>query len=354
MKNFLTILFSAYCVCVWSQVSAPKYSNEFLSLGIGGRSISMSESVVSSTNGAYSGILNPAALVSQELNQEVALMHAEYFAGIAQYDYVGYSTKIDSSRVLGFSLVRFGVDDIPDTRYLFDANGAINYDNITFFSASDYAFFLSYAQKSKIEGLSYGGNLKVIYRQVGEFATAWGVGFDAGVRFKRKWNYGILLRDVTSTYTNWFVNNQLLEETFLLTGNEIPENSVEVTLPRLIAGVSRDIVIKNKFGMLGELGFDCTFDGRRNTLLRTDFASIDPHIGLEFDYNKIVYLRFGFGDIQQIEDFDESLSWTVQPNFGVGVKIKRFRLDYALTDIGNQSDALFSNIFSVSLNFNEI
>jgi hypothetical protein len=37
----------------------------------------------------------------------------------------------------------------------------------------------------------------------------------------------------------------------------------------------------------------------------------------------------------------------VQPNIGLGLKIKSVSLDYALTDIGDNSVALYSNIFSL-------
>ena len=38
---------------------------------------------------------------------------------------------------------------------------------------------------------------------------------------------------------------------------------------------------------------------------------------------------------------------TIQPNIGLGLKIKSVSLDYALTDIGDNSVALYSNIFSL-------
>jgi hypothetical protein len=41
----------------------------------------------------------------------------------------------------------------------------------------------------------------------------------------------------------------------------------------------------------------------------------------------------------------------VQPNIGVGVTYKIFTLDYALTDIGDRSTALYSNIFSLKIDF---
>ena len=42
-----------------------------------------------------------------------------------------------------------------------------------------------------------------------------------------------------------------------------------------------------------------------------------------------------------------------QPNIGVGVKIKALTIDYALTDIGDQSVALYSNVFSLKLDINK-
>ena len=43
---------------------APKYSNEFLSIGVGARSLALSGAVVAGNNGVYSGYWNPAAMVS--------------------------------------------------------------------------------------------------------------------------------------------------------------------------------------------------------------------------------------------------------------------------------------------------
>ena len=76
-------------------------------------------------------------------------MHAELFAGISKFDYATLATKIDSARTLGFSIVRFGTDDIPNTLDLIDASGVIDYSKIKSFSIADYAFLFSYAKISK-------------------------------------------------------------------------------------------------------------------------------------------------------------------------------------------------------------
>jgi len=116
-------------------------------------------------------------------------------------------------------------------------------------------------------------------------------------------------------------------------------------------GVSRYYTYK-KFGLLAAFDSDMTFDGQRNVIIKSNAISIDPHLGLEFDYQKIVFVRFGVGQFQETKDFDRSKSWTFQPNFGLGVKLNNVYIDYALADIGNQSESLYSHIFSVKASFN--
>jgi hypothetical protein len=344
-------------ICAWSVKAqrTPKYSNEFLNIGVGARALGMSNTQVSNVNDVTSGYWNPAGLLDIKAPYEFALMHAEYFAGIAKYDYAGFATTIDSTSSLGVSIIRFAIDDIPDTRFLYDANGAINYDNIRFFSAADYAFLLSYARKVDfLDGLKLGANFKVIHRIAGDFANAWGFGLDVGARLDiRKWQLGLMVRDVTGTFNAWTHNTELVSDVYTQTGNVIPENSVEVTLPKAILGVSRYFIIKQKFGILGAVDFTTSFDGKRNVLIKSDFASVDPSVGLEIDYLKIVFVRFGAGNVQEVKNFDETTYMTFQPNFGLGVKIKMVTIDYALTDIGDQSESLYSHVFSLKAALNK-
>ena len=339
---------------LYSQTSR-KYSNEFLAIGVGARALGMSGSYVTTVNDVTSGYWNPAGLTQIKKDFQVGLMHAEYFAGIAKYDYGSFAANIDSASAFGFSIVRFGVDDIPNTTQLIDSDGNIDYDRISSFSAADYAFLFSYARKSKIKGLRYGANVKIIYRKVGEFAKAWGFGLDAGVQYDYKsWKFGLMARDVTSTFNAWSFS--LTEETidvFNKTNNEIPNNSTEVTLPKAIIGIGRTIKISNKFDLLGELDFDLSTDGKRNVLITGDPVSIDPHVGFEIGYGKMIFLRLGVGNIQKVTDILENDKISYQPNFGIGIQFRGIALDYALSDIGDQSVALYSNIFSLRFDINK-
>ena len=295
---------------------APKYSNEFLTLGVGARGLAMSNTQTAIVDDVTSGYWNPGGLASLSSDYQISLMHSEYFAGLAQYDYGAFAMKIDTNSVLGFSIIRFGVDNIPNTTELIDNQGNIDYNRISTFSAADYGFLISYAKKSKIKGLKYGANVKIIYRQIGSFAHAWGFGIDLGAQYQyKKWDFGLTAKDVTSTFNAWSYSlNEKTKETFLATGNELPSNSFENTLPRLILGAGRNLKISNSFSLLTALDFDLTFDKKRNVLIRSDFVNVDPHLGLEVAYKNIVFLRGGLGNIQDEKGWDGSVTKTIQPN----------------------------------------
>lgn len=331
-----------------------KYSNEFLSIGVGARAMALAKANVATVNDVTSGYWNPAGLNGLKKEYAIGLMHAEYFAGIAKYDYASFATKIDEQSSFGFSYIRFGVDDIPNTIDLVDQNGNVNYDNITSFAAVDNAFIFSYARDVAVEGLTIGANAKVIYRKVGSFANAWGFGLDAGAQYEYKnWNFGATIRDVTSTFNAWSYSlGQRTLEVFAQTNNEIPENGLELTLPRVILGAGRLFEIK-KFGIQPEVNFDITTDGQRNTLIQGDPFSIDPYMGVEFSWNEMVYLRSGLGNFQKIKaEVGTHKETTFEPNIGIGICFKGVTVDYALTDIGDNSVALYSNVFSLKIDFN--
>ena len=102
-----------------------KYSNEFLSIGVGARGMAMSGAQVASVDDVTAGYWNPAGLAQVKYNFQGSFMHAEYFAGIAKYDYAAVGRAIDDYSSAAFSVIRFGVDDIPNTTELIDAGGNI-------------------------------------------------------------------------------------------------------------------------------------------------------------------------------------------------------------------------------------
>lgn len=335
---------------------APKYSNEFLSIGIGGDALGLGNAVVAQTGSVNSGYWNPAGLTQVNKWLEVGAMHSEYFAGIAKYDYLGLSHTIDKKSTVGFSAIRFAVDDIPNTTQLIDQQGNVDYSKITTFTAADYAYLFSYARKLKVKGLSVGGNFKIIHRKVGDFAKSWGFGLDAGVQYYVKnFKFGVMARDVTTTFNAWVFNiDSQMQEVFVKTGNAIPVNGLEVTLPKFIlASYGKFNLGKNGVYVASEINLDITSDGRRNTLIKSGVFSIDPHMGLEFGFKNYFAIRTGISNIQYVKNFDDSQKLNVQPSIGVGLNIKNFHLDYAFTDIGDASVALYSHVISLRIKLNK-
>ncbi|MFB6257887.1 MAG: PorV/PorQ family protein [Flavobacteriales bacterium] len=337
----------------YGQATTPKYSNDFLAIGVGARSLAMSNSNLVSTNDVTSTYWNPVGLLDVESDLQLGAMHAEYFAGIAKYDFGGVAKPLGDSSALGVSLIRFGVDDIPNTINLVGPNGNIDYDRISSFSAVDYAALISYSKKMPVKGLELGGTAKIIHRKVGDMAKAWGFGLDAGMRYhKEKWHFAALARDVTTTFNAWSFNlTERTKEVFKTTGNEIPQQSLELTMPRIHLGVSRDIRISEKFELLTELDVDVTTDGKRNVLLVGDPFSAAPHFGFELGYDSFIFLRGGIGGFQRVKGADDTRETLFKPTLGVGLDIKdRLIIDYALTDVGDQTVAPYSNIFSLKYN----
>ena len=173
-----------------------------------------------------------------------------------------------------------------------------------------------------VKGLSLGGNAKIIYRQIGDMAKAWGFGLDVGAQYKRgNWQFGATGRDITSTFNSWsFDLTERTIEVFESTGNEIPQNGLEITLPKLSLGAARSFNIKDRVGILVELNADITTDGKRNVLVSGDPFSVDPNLGIEIDYMGIFFIRGGFGNVPRIKaEIGNYNEYTFQPNIGIGV-----------------------------------
>jgi hypothetical protein len=362
-KNlFLIASFTLGFFVLNAQVTAPKYVNEFLQIGVGARSFGMSGAQIASVSDVTAGYWNPAGLLQLTDRWEFATMHNEYFAGIAKYDFISAGKKVDDKTAVAGTIVRFGVDDIPNTLDLYDPNGNVDYSRITTFNAADYAFIFSIARdgfttKSNfVNQLKFGGNVKLIYRNIGSFANAFGIGFDLGAQMKKEhWSAGLVIRDATSTFNAWMFNlNQSAITVFQNTGNALPENGLEIALPRFIAGGAyhgkwNKKIKGEELSYLIESNVQLTTDGQRNTLVSMKGLNLDPNVGFELGYANTLFLRGGIGNIQRSVDFDNTQYMSFQPNIGVGIRLRKWFLDYALSDVGNQSDVPYSNVFSLKI-----
>ena len=335
-----------------------KYSNEFLNIGAGARGLAMGGAVISNQNDVYAPMWNPAGLTEVERDWQGAAMHAEYFESIAKYDYISFAKALDSkSGVLGISIVRLGIDNILNTTQMIDSEGNIDYDKITKFSTSDYAGIISYGfNPGGSQKLSVGVNAKVVYRNIGKFANGFGFGFDLGAIYKADsgYQFGAMLRDATTTVNFWTINQKELSA--VVNGEEFnpaPKDKMEITMPKLNTGVSKNFELNRDIDLLPEVGVNVDF-AKTASLISTDFASISPYLGAELSYQKMIFVRAGLNKFQNVTDIEDlKRKVTLQPSAGIGIRYRGLTLDYAITSTGIGGSNYFSNFFSLKLDMGE-
>lgn len=347
-----SILLLTLCSAFVQAQIVRKYSNEFLNIGAGARGLGMGGAVMTSQNDVYAPMWNPAGLLGVERDWQAAAMHAEYFENIAKYDYAAFAKPIgEDGGVFAVSLVRLGVDNILNTTQMIDPDGNIDYDKITKFSQADYAALVSYAfHPGGDHRLDAGVNAKLVYRNVGKFASAFGFGFDVGAIYHSDsgWNYGAMVRDLTTTVNFWNIDQAKISA--IVNGEEFnpaPKDKMELTMPKLNAGVSRTFELTQRMTLLPEAGINVDF-AKTAALLSTDFASITPYAGAELSYDDLLFVRLGVNRFQTVTDI-ENLKRKVsfQPSGGVGIKYRGLSLDYAITNSGLGASNYFSNYFSL-------
>lgn len=371
--KFLFLFIFTYTIATNAQLIR-SYSNEFLNIGVGARAMGMSKAVSSFTNGVESGYWNPAGAVSVT-NYEFSAMHNSLFNGIGSYDYMGAAMPLESKNLaVVASVIRLGVDNILNTTNLIDSNGNINFNNIKQFSSADIAALFSVAKKFPKINLNVGVNAKIIRRNIGDFATGNGFGFDIGAQYQLgNIKLGVVIRDVTTTFTAWSIDNAIFasianapildENGIVVTDNETNQEKpekYEVTLPKFQLGASYFKQFNEKYSLLTSLDLIGRFI-ETNDIISSNFVSFSPNLGFELGYKNTAFFRAGFGNIQKETDFNkvengideaffkETQSTSFEPSIGVGIKFKKIYIDYALTNVGAGSGVNYSNVFSLKV-----
>lgn len=358
----ITYTFCLLFIKIYLFAQQPKYVNEFLNIGVGAKGHGMFNAQVASVNDVTAGFWNPAGLADVKAPFQVSAMHAEWFAGIASYDYIGLTKNIGTKNNghLSLNVIRMAIDNIPNTLNLIGPDGSVNYDRIKTFSAADYGFLGSYGKKLG-NAWNIGGSTKVIRRSLGSFGSAWGFGIDLGTQYKKsRFSIGLMAKDITTTYNSWTFNLTPDEQAvFESTGNEIPTSSTELALPKFILGIafhSDKEDLSRKIHYLIEADVNINTDGRASGLISNKTIAIEPTIGGELSYNNLVFLRAGVGNLQRlVNEFNANdRSFSMVPTMGLGLKLKNIQVDYALNNIGYQGSNtgnLYTHIISLTIDF---
>jgi hypothetical protein len=313
------------CSTVEAQTIA-KYAGEFMAIGVGGRALGLGGAHVALVDDATAGYWNPGALARIDF-PETVIMHDERFGSLINYDFVGLALPYGSDESLGLSVLRLGVDGIPDTRNawidanangVFDAADQLDYSKISYFNTADWAVYFTYAKRSS-STLQYGVNVKLIHRTLSDNAAT-GMGFDIGVVYSPLQNLflGLNAQDVTTTLVAWNTGRN------------------ELVSPTLKLGSAYFIDL---FGgrFAPALDVDVRFEKRTYaSVAHVGPISFDPHMGLEFDYKKTIAVRVGFNDVKQL-------------SLGAGLHLRMLDVDYSFAKFS--ADESLGNTHRISLRF---
>jgi hypothetical protein len=300
-----------------AQTVIAKYAGEFMALGVGGRALGMGGAFVAVANDVTSGYYNPAGLANLNYPQ-LALMHSEQFGNLVNYDYGAVAIPFEEDMSFGLSVMRLGVDGIPDTRKaLYDANGdgiidisddRLDYSRITEFSNQDWAFYLTFA-KRQTEDFYWGINAKIIRRDLAEFGAT-GIGFDVGAYYTQ---------DATTTLVAWSTGRN------------------ELVSPTLKVGAAYKVVEFLGGYIMPALDFDIRFENRQ---FASNFnlgpVSFDMHAGLEYTFKNLIYVRGGYNDVKQF-------------TIGAGVKLPKLNIDYSFARFNESATERLDDSHRISI-----
>ncbi len=310
---------------VYGGTGIGKYAGEFISIGVGGRALGMGGAYAALANDVTAGYWNPAGL-SKINYPQLSLMHTEQFGSLVNYDYAALAIPFGSNSSMGLSVIRLGIDGIPDTRNAWvdeNGNGILDEDligsKINYFNAADWAMYFTYSKKYN-DIFSYGVNLKLIRREM-SVGSATGLGFDIGVQYSPFENIllGANFQDATTTLIAWNTGtNELISPTLKIGSAYI----IEALGGRFAPALDMDVRFENR---------------RSASNLNLGPVSFDFHSGIEFDFKNVAALRVGYSDIGTA-------------NFGAGVHLPKFDIDYTFAT-SKLTDSRFGNTHRISIIF---
>ena len=327
---FLFVSLTFLTSTLLGQTVVGKYAGEFLALGVGGRALGMGGTHVALVNDVTAGYWNPAGLARINYPQ-VMLMHEEHFGDLVNYNYAAVAIPYGKDMSFGLSVIRLGVDGIPDTRdALYDSNGdgvldintdQLDYSLISEFSNTDWAFYLTFAKRHSSK-FTWGANVKFIFRDLAE-ESATGIGFDVGATYQPMQNLylGANVQDVTTTLVAW------------TTGRN------ELITPTIKFGAAYALHMLGG-RIMPAVDMDMRFEGRDYaSQFNVGPVSVDPHFGLEYSYDELFAVRAGYNDVKQF-------------TIGAGITLPKLQIDYSFARFNEAESDRLPDTHRISLMLN--
>jgi hypothetical protein len=284
MKRSIAVLAVGVCLAVVPGLALGEDGTTgltFLKLGVGARAIAMGDAYVAVGGDASSIYWNPAGTASVD-GIDGLLMHGEWFEGI-RYDFAG-AVRSDGQQAFGLGIVGLYMDDL-------ERREGPTEEPIGHFGVFDFALAGTYARRLT-EYLDAGIGVKYLYEKIDD-ETAGGGAVDLGAQYR--------IPTVPGLSAGVAVQNLGPQMKFVEDGFDLPVTyRVGAALRSRIEAAGGDVLVTG------------------DAVIPND-GDTKYHFGLEFEYARMIALRFGY-----------RTGWDNQNvSMGFGVKVDRFRLDYA-------------------------
>ncbi len=334
-KVYLFILFVFPALFTQAQIGG-EYTYEFLELtnsarigALGGNQTAIDDST--DLNLPY----NNPALLHKSMENRVLVNYVNYLSDV-NYGYASFARSFDSigNFALGIHYINYGSFD--EATELGELTGNT-------FKAAEYAFHLMYSNQYK--RLRYGVALKPILSSFESYQSV-GLAADLGISFSSKGkltNVALVARNIGGQLTTYYDNGEK---------EKIPLNvqaGISQRLKHAPVILSANMQYLNKW----DLGFATQENESEDFYVQEEsFAKqIMRHmvLGVEILPSQNFTIRAGYNYQRRQELKFEDFGSMVGFSAGFGLKIKRFRLDYAISQYHLAGS---SNLFSLSINLN--
>jgi hypothetical protein len=335
MRPIAAILIFSLCTSVvFSQDKVGTTAAAFLGIGAGARAVGMGGAFVAVATDPSALYWNPAG-VSRNGRTEVLLEHANYLLG-TEYNYFAAVLAIDEDNAVGISVTNLAYgQDLVTTVDNPDGTGET-------WSASDWAFDITYS-RNLTDRFSIAGTGKMVIQRIWrESATGWAL--SAGLL------YITPFRDlrIGMSMANFGTEMQLTGEDLFVTYD--PDASIKGNNKKIPADIGTN---SYPLPLLFRVGLAMDLIAAGDTRLTLAADALHPsdnaqsmNLGAEFSWNKLLFARVGYSSVF-LPDRQGGLAVGIGLSYDISSRLT-FKLDYAYQDYG-----LLNNIqkFAVSVGF---
>jgi len=308
MKSRLTYLPVLCLIIAVTAYSDDGGTTSPFAFGAGAREISLGGSTLSSADPTTAPYWNPSRLADAEW-LSLAGFHTRLYESDVVYQYFGFTFPTLDLGNFGFGVFRLGIDDIERR----DQNNLLT----GFFDDSRLSYYLAYGRK--ISRFDVGFSMNLENHKLDSYSATSSPGFNLSIG-----------RTIP-------VNNKYIRQlTMTLVGRNLVRPSMELYESKIKYPYEADFGFSVKIFPVGNNRHELNLSG---ALAKTDFLITKLSLGLEYDFQKLLFLRGGFADKRF--------------SIGGGLKFKYLAFDYAFVERDLGSLHLFNITTTIGRSISE-